>query len=109
MKKYFEEHELRKNVQRFCCVLLIILCALAIAFLTLFVTTPAPSKNNFSVAAIVLTIICCVHYLLQLVFAAITYRKTHPKFSHDKTFVSVSVLALPVATAIYTIIMLFIS
>ncbi len=109
MKNYLEDHEMRKEVQLFCCVLQSLLCALTIVFLSLFVATPAPSERNFSVVAIVFTIICCVHYLMQFVFAVVTYKKTHPKFSHDKTFVSASVLALPVAIAIYTLILLLIT
>ncbi|MGN1040062.1 MAG: hypothetical protein ACI4QL_01390 [Candidatus Fimimonas sp.] len=108
MKNYLENYQLRKKVQLFCGVLQGILCALAVTFLTLFVTTPAPSERNFSQIAIVFTVFFCAHYLAQLVFATITYAQTHPKFTHDKVFVTTSVLALPVATAIYALIVLLI-
>lgn len=106
MKKYLENATLRRKTQICLCVVQAVLAVLAITFMTLFVTTAAPSEKDFSLCAIIFPIVWGVVYLAQLVFAGVTHRKISDKNKFDKMFLLFSIVFVAVVVAIYGIIVL---
>lgn len=106
MKNYLENATLRRRMQIVLCIVQTVLAVLAITFMTLFVTTPAPSEKNFSICAIVFSIVWGVAYFAQLAFTCITHKKVIDKNQHDKLFWWISILFAAAVVAIYGIIVL---
>lgn len=105
MKKYYENERIRKITQSVVTAIQAVLVILAATFMLLFVTTGAGSNSpDYSVTAIVVTVIFCAYYLAQLIFAAATYIYTPKRNSFDVAFLTVSVLLLPIACGIYGLI-----
>ncbi len=106
MEKYYADLKLRAKIQMITTAVLLVLMSLAIAFMYLFVSTPSgkPNARDFSVTAIVFTVIFCICYLVQGIFAIATYVSTADRKPLDKVFVAVNVLILPLACGIYGIL-----
>ncbi len=106
MKNYLENATLRRKTQIVLCAVQAVLAVLAITFMTLFVTTSAPSEKDFSLCAIIFSIVWGVDYFAQLVFASITHRKLSDRNKRDKLFLWISILFVAAVVAIYGIIVL---
>lgn len=106
MQKYLSDSKLRKTAQTAITAVQLALMILAIIFMTLFVSTPAPSEKDFSITAIIFAIIWGIFYVAQLVFAVTTYAKTSEKNKVDKIFLITSAVWIVVGAGIYGIITL---
>ncbi len=106
MKNYLENATLRRKMQIILCIVQAVLGVLAITFMTLFVTTPAPSEKDFSLCAIIFGFVWGIDYLAQLVFACATNGKIVQKDNRDKLFLWVSILFVAAVVGIYGIIVL---
>lgn len=105
MTKYYENERIRKITQSVITAVQAVLAVLAVTFMLLFVTTGAGSNStDFSVTAIVFTVIFCAYYLVELFFAVATYIYTPKRNSFDAAFLTVSILLLPIACGIYGMI-----
>lgn len=108
MLAYYESQQYRSKVQLTISIIQAVLMLLAVTFMALFVGTPAPSTRNFSVVAIVFSLLWGAYYFAQIIFAAVTYGKTAIKGKYDVMFLVGSIAYFPVACALYAISLLFI-
>lgn len=106
MTNYFENATARRTTQTILCCVQAILGVSAITFMTLFVTTPAPSEKDFSLCAILFSLAWAVDYFAQLIFACVTNRKIADKNNKDKLFLFTSILFAVAEVAIYGMIVL---
>jgi len=109
MKRYYGDASVRKITQAALSSVQALFMVLSLIFMTLFVTTPAPSEADFSVAAMVFTVVWCCYYLLQVAFAVITFVKTTAKAKLDIAFLITSLLWLAVGVGLFRLILVFFS
>lgn len=107
MKSYLQNSTARRKIQIGMCIVQAVLAVPAIIFMTLFVTTPAPSERDFSLCAIVFGCIWGAAYLVQLAFAYATRNKIAEKQNHDVVFWRLSIFFVVIVAAIYGIIAVF--
>lgn len=108
MNSYFCNSIKRKIAQLVSIVVQAVLMLLSITFMYLFVSTGAgDDSRDYSLCAIIFTVIFCADYLAQLTFAIITNGKITNKNKLDKAFLILSAIMLPLGAGIYGILLAF--